>query len=95
MLRSALFAAALFIPPTAMADKIINADGDSFIEVASQADAAPSIIYALNPVSPAQAETTAAQPFQARSAADIPQMQDPSSDVDAMMKADYTYESFR
>ena len=107
MLRSALLAAVFLLPSTAMADKIVNPDGDSFVEV-SETEVLPgradsglpswtgtlSILGQFNPVSSANAQTLAA-PSEARPAADVPEMKDPFLDIEAIIKPDYSAESFR
>jgi hypothetical protein len=90
-----LLASCVLISSPALADKIVNADGDSFIEIEAQTNAAPSIMDTLNPVGVAQAQTSATPGAVTRPAADVPQMQAPAPGVEEMMRPDYTAESFR
>lgn len=95
MLRSALVAAILVLPTPSMADKIVNPDGDSFIEIPSQSKTASSIVDSLSPVTSAEAASAATQTAAPRPAADVPQMQGDGSEIDLMLKPDYSAESFR
>jgi hypothetical protein len=111
MLRSTLLLAVLLMPTATLADKIVNPDGDSFIEIpgASQ-DAAPewagalpslvaNVLEALAPITPAQADEDPPAP-------QVPQLQviDPKAGYDIRHEfdgyyfdttPDYTAESFR
>jgi len=111
MLRSTLLFAVLLIPTATLADKIVNPDGDSFIEIpgTSQntapewAAALPSVVAnvleALAPITSAQADEDPPAP-------QVPQLQvtDPNATYDIRhefdgyyvdMTPDYTAESFR
>jgi hypothetical protein len=110
MLRSMLFLAVLLLPTATLADKIVNADGDSFIETpdtsqntapewaAALPSVVTSVLEALAPITSAKADEDPP--------AQVPQLQaiDPSAGYDirhefdgyyADTKPDYTAESFR
>lgn len=78
MLRSLLISAALLFPAAAMSDKLVNADGDSFIESASEAG--PGLLDVLSPVTPAEAAERSAE-FALRPAASVTEMAFPGYEI--------------
>jgi hypothetical protein len=103
MLRSAMLAAVFLLPSAAFADKFVNADGDSYVEIETQANSipewggalraqAPSFLETLNPIGSAQAQE--APRLETRPAIEVPEMRD-YRELDDLLKPDYSAESFK
>jgi len=98
-----MLAAVFLLPSAAIADKLINADGDSYVEIETQANnipelggalraQAPSFLEKLNPIGSAQAQE--APQLETRPAIEVPEMQD-FRELDDLLKPDYSAESFK